>query len=116
MARYNLKIIRKWVRALESGNYKQTSGALCRREGGKPSYCCLGVLARVQGKRFDSGEAFKVGNDFYVSSLPVSLLAGMSGDQQSKFIRMNDTYGYSFKQIAKHARRLFLQPKKKKSK
>lgn len=35
----------KWVAALRSGEYEQTTGAL-RKEGG---YCCLGVLCDVVG-------------------------------------------------------------------
>jgi hypothetical protein len=35
--------IRKWVEALRSGKYQQTTGALCR--DGK--YCCLGVACEV---------------------------------------------------------------------
>ena len=35
--------IKTWVDALDSGNYPQTTGALCNTEG----YCCLGVYAKV---------------------------------------------------------------------
>lgn len=31
----------KWLKALRSGEYKQTTGSLCDGKGG---YCCLGVL------------------------------------------------------------------------
>ena len=37
----------KWVRALRSGRYKQTQEYLYDGRG----YCCLGVLARVQGAK-----------------------------------------------------------------
>lgn len=39
----NKKLIRKWVKALRSGKYKQGSEAL--RNG--DTYCCLGVLCDV---------------------------------------------------------------------
>ena len=47
------KVKKLWVTALRSGKYKQTTGKLIRRDGSKPSYCCLGVLAKVQGAEFD---------------------------------------------------------------
>lgn len=40
---------RKWVEALRSGKYKQTTQVLHDGEG----YCCLGVLACVAGKTPD---------------------------------------------------------------
>jgi hypothetical protein len=36
----------KWADALESGNFKQTSGAL-RRGGSDEGFCCLGVLCEL---------------------------------------------------------------------
>lgn len=36
----------KWVEALRSGNYGQTTGVLHRTNGG---FCCLGVLADICG-------------------------------------------------------------------
>jgi len=39
-----------WVKALESGNFKQTKGKMIRGKGNQTSYCCLGVLARVYAK------------------------------------------------------------------
>ncbi len=35
----------KWVEALRSGEYKQRAGYLCRDN----RYCCLGVLAHING-------------------------------------------------------------------
>jgi len=35
--------IKVWTDALDSGDYPQTTGALCNTEG----YCCLGVYAKV---------------------------------------------------------------------
>jgi len=34
---------KKWVAALRSGDYKQTTGTLHRRTNGRDSFCCLGV-------------------------------------------------------------------------
>lgn len=38
---------RKWLRALKSGKYKQTTGRLCRKVRGEYRYCCLGVACEV---------------------------------------------------------------------
>lgn len=53
----------QWLRALESGKYKQTDGMLKRynESSRKSSYCCLGVSANecgVASKRF-KGEEFQ---------------------------------------------------------
>jgi hypothetical protein len=38
----------KWIKALESGRYKQTTHALRRKDAkGKVKYCCLGVLTNM---------------------------------------------------------------------
>lgn len=40
----------KWVRALRSGEYKQTTGVLRRTDTpGLDGYCCLGVLCDLAG-------------------------------------------------------------------
>lgn len=39
----NRKVIEKWVAALESGKYEQTTGTLRDDEG----FCCLGVLTEL---------------------------------------------------------------------
>ncbi len=36
-----------WAEALKSGKYPQTKGFLCLTDGGKKSYCCLGVLEEL---------------------------------------------------------------------
>ena len=37
----------RWVDALESGNYLQTTACLSQRDDGVVRHCCLGVLAEV---------------------------------------------------------------------
>jgi len=39
----------KWLKALESGEYKQGKGQLCDEDGG---HCCLGVAGRTMGLKF----------------------------------------------------------------
>ena len=41
-------ILNKWLKALRSGKYQQTSEGVLRM-GDSKSYCCLGVLCKVQG-------------------------------------------------------------------
>lgn len=40
----------RWLAALRSGKYKQTSGALKRKVGRGHAYCCMGVLCEVMKK------------------------------------------------------------------
>lgn len=39
--------IAKWVKALRSGEYKQTKGTLAKVVGRRIEYCCLGVAEKV---------------------------------------------------------------------
>jgi len=41
------EVVRAWVRALESGEYKQGREYLCQVRDGGRRYCCLGVLCEV---------------------------------------------------------------------
>jgi hypothetical protein len=43
-------VAEKWVAALRSGNYKQGTGRLRNND---KSFCCLGVLCDVLGRKFD---------------------------------------------------------------
>lgn len=46
--------IDQWIDALESGEYEQAKGVLCRvDESGEPiGYCCLGVLCELYQRQF----------------------------------------------------------------
>ena len=46
MKKLNPEIKKKWLTALKSGNYKQGTGKLRRRDN---SFCCLGVLCDISG-------------------------------------------------------------------
>lgn len=90
----------KWVKALRSGEYEQTTGQLRydpsfsgRRN---PSYCCLGVLCEVLGAKYDPS-----------GGLPkTSVLdsAGVSADKADKLAQHND-HGRSFNWIAGYIQR-----------
>ena len=81
---------RAWVTALRSGAYPQGTGLLKRGEGATATYCCLGVLAEVQGwptRRTHEGGLTSGLADLNQKQLDA---VGMTDDQQNKFIRMND--------------------------
>jgi hypothetical protein len=101
---------KKWVKALRSGKYKQTSGRLVR--DGK--YCCLGVACDVSGLgRWRSMDRIKPGFSEYVVpspmgnevegySLPYAVIneLGFSRGDEAALIRRNDTSGDTFLDIA----------------
>ena len=99
---------RKWVEALRSGEYRQTSGVLRDRDG----FCCLGVLCDLS----KTGEWVKDGGDWRYEGLhssdvatlpkPVQQLVGLrtnfgriNGSQGHNLSEMNDIE-YSFASIA----------------
>ena len=50
---------KKWVAALRSGKYKQTRQQLAyKHNDGDKSYCCLGVLCDITGKRYKGNHAY----------------------------------------------------------
>ncbi len=99
----NKKLKSKWVAALRSGKFKQGRSALYERG----RYCCLGVLAEIQGFDFRACDTSKV--DFTTETLPLGCNAGLTKKQRNILAAMNDgsvdsdgkTYErHSFKQIA----------------
>lgn len=90
-----------WLAALRSGNYKQTIERLQDRDFG--GYCCLGVLCDVFDPSGWDGVTYrfngKGGNN---QKLPDAMLyrIGMSDDAQEHLMELNDSNGYSFKEIA----------------
>lgn len=84
------KVIKtKWINALRSGRYKQCKGRLKKGDG----YCCLGVLAKVQGCKLPM--AAGILNGRYSG-----YAAGLESHSQSKLAGLNDNDDYSFKDIA----------------
>lgn len=132
-----IEVAKKWVKALRSGKYKQTTGALC--EDGK--YCCLGVLCEVaikDGVKIKREELTDGGGDVYqvlfggsTGTLPdrVAKYAGMSKDKtvetapfeevdaslEDQLVTLNDTEKYSFKKIATFIEKNFIKSKQTKS-
>ena len=71
----------RWVKALRSGKYKQTTGQLreCDDDGKPVGYCCLGVLCDITQK--ESGLRWDDGFNDSDGSLPDSIekLTGLHG-------------------------------------
>lgn len=109
----------KWLKALRSGQYKQTIGALKRQsENGDCRYCCLGVLCDVSGEgEWVEGEC--VEDEWIESPLrehlgytfgDVTMTGALSPDFSKRhgitlrtrdlLIKMNDLNCMSFKKIA----------------
>jgi hypothetical protein len=109
----NLKIIRQWVKALRSGKYKQTVGAMRRKDGkGEVSHCCLGVLCEaVLGLRKSRLE------DLGLLTSDMIAKTGLDCDPDIEpgvtAVRANDELKWSFERIATAIEKTYLKPKKK---
>jgi hypothetical protein len=96
----------KWIAALNSGQYKQTTERLCDSDG----YCCLGVLANIVDPTAwrDSddpdveGFGVKTWNDLSsdLDSGEISDALDLSWENQNKLISLNDDERLSFREIA----------------
>jgi hypothetical protein len=90
----------KWLKALRSGRYKQGTGTLVDDTG---MYCCLGVLARVQGAKTED-----MRSNSYLQNDLAKYKAGLRIASQNILAKMNDGVDYrgafigkkSFKEIA----------------
>lgn len=82
----------KWVEALRSGEYPQTTHYLKDHRG----YCCLGVLCEIQGADFEAIEQ-RYGSLSLSQSPPEYI--GMLGPKSSALSMMNDD-GDNFETIA----------------
>lgn len=84
------KLKTKWIKALRSGKYKQGSGRL--KKGN--TYCCLGVLAAIQGAKFVEGEPVVKGKYVGQKNATGSFLSpsfcGLKASTQSVLARYND--------------------------
>ena len=97
----------KWVKALRSGEYAQGKGHFVTAGKKYDSFCCLGVLADIQGAEWEmnshergyeiDGKAYSTGH--YVPN-------GPSKQAQTDLADMNDS-GDSFHAIAKYIKSRF---------
>jgi hypothetical protein len=104
--------VKKWLRALRSGKYKQTTGALRK----KNKFCCLGVICDLAVKEgiikppieekeyYDYGGVTGVLPEEVQKWLGLSDSAGGFYDEDGcgrDLTELNDAKKYSFKKIAK---------------
>ena len=97
------EVVKRWVAALRSGEYKQTQGQLWSGDG----FCCLGVLCDLAAK--DGGPQWE-GCRFAGSSAhpePAMWNWVVGGDQgrdastiSDRLVEANDSQLQTFKQIA----------------
>lgn len=104
----------KWVEALRSGKYKQTTGNLKTSKEGECFYCCLGVLCEVMGVEEEQslivanvfGEQGRImyhsfkQNEFFNSGTLDEGSFGLSKSEISILTDMNDMMNRSFNEIA----------------
>jgi hypothetical protein len=122
----NVENMTKLVEALESGNYKQTTGTLCNGE----SFCCLGVATDLYGKEktynwetYSSGGSrlfrnLKTNTDLIETNVLLPEVQDWLGiDQENPELYFEDGWiqaatlndeGLSFKEIAKAFRETYL--------
>lgn len=86
-------LLKRWLRALRSGRWKQGSGRLRRGNQHGRHYCCLGVLDELAGR--PSANSAKLMRD-REQHIPVLVDA----DFQDQLVTLNDTQGLSFEEIA----------------
>jgi hypothetical protein len=98
----NKKVIKKWVKALRSGKYKQGTGKLRDEEN---NFCCLGVLTDLYIKKnklkWNNGISFHYdfrGQCFTLTKEVVDWVM-LDHDIESELIHMNDNK-VTFKEIA----------------
>jgi hypothetical protein len=99
----NIKQLKKWIAALDSGEYKQSIGRL----QGPNGYCCLGVatkcLVPLSQIEIDH-EGYLIGTvPFDQKSAPKWLKEiSLDFNKQTGYhlTSLNDVYGYSFTEIA----------------
>lgn len=96
----SISLVKRWIKALRSGKYKQGKKALRTSNN---EFCCLGVLCDVANPQLWTGREYAG----YVHLPPVSLLGKVHVDSHTKdvLIRMNDNRNFSFHAIANYLER-----------
>jgi hypothetical protein len=95
----------KWLAALRSGEYKQTTSVLRRTISGEPKYCCLGVLCEVAGVPREDIDTrgistYDFGEEGSFEGEPPADFLGLSAWQINQLTCKNDIDGLNFTAIA----------------
>lgn len=113
----NADVVKKWVDALESGKYLQTTGCLLEQKSDKQgdcAFCAVGVLVdlyvQAKGKewQFDSGDTYGYMNGYYMTLPPeVVEWAGITNHErnlieisETSVVSLNDSCLKTFPEIA----------------
>lgn len=105
----NKTVVKEWVKALRSGEYKQGIGRLRSKND---RYCCLGVLTDLYVKK-NKLEWVKEENLYsfsnYAFTLPKEVFkwSKLKHDTEAELMNMNDE-GERFKKIADYIERNYL--------
>lgn len=100
------KLKAKWIKALLGGRYKQGGDGLRINFGRQPEYCCLGVLAQIQGARWDEDGCPHLGKqlvghiDGPSSFLAPKVAGGLHFATQKRLAEMNDGTGRFYGRIS----------------
>jgi hypothetical protein len=104
------RVKKKWLEALRSGQYVQTTGALCHTGDSGDSFCCLGVLCNLRAEESKTLYWEEAGVYPWMSLTfqgadglpPTSVFkwAGLERFDADTLASMNDDRGYSFEEIA----------------
>lgn len=86
--------IKKWVKALRSGIYKQCQDTLCEVTHGQPTFCCLGVATKVFNPNINlTGTNYHMPSD--ILELPQSWLTEIDRQFENKteisLVTLNDS-------------------------
>lgn len=103
------QVYKLWIKALRSGEYKQTRCTLKDNKG----FCCLGVLcdlaAKDGGEQWEQeGERFIYGDCSEIPPRDILTYLNLSEDKESTLIQMNDILNKSFKSIANYIEKHYL--------
>lgn len=103
------RIMKKWVKALRSGEYKQGKDVLHDKEN---KFCCLGVLCSLANKENICELTDNIYGSYYyddkTGTLPDSVIkwsgmqtpTGKRLGKRKELIELNDFNKYSFKRLA----------------
>lgn len=105
LSKYQIARVKRWIKALRSGKYKQTQSVLVAVDrDGTESYCCLGVACMIlKAPRTGSHETEFRGETYVLPNHERKLLGlvddGGIIDSGPSLITRNDN-GWSFHRIA----------------
>lgn len=116
-----IQLLKDWVAALRSGEYKQGRGCMRNKFD---AYCCAGVLCDVYSKTVSpliikkAGDryAFKMGkyDTSFTGVIPDEILKNLKEQfpefQEGILYRMNDYQHFTFDEIANYLEETYLKP------